>query len=285
MIESVTDKNLAEVKAFLEKYRETALFLLSNLEAHGPSLTEELNSGNFKCLKSPEGLQGVFCLTRRGNLLVQTGRDCTDEILEACQEEEILIEGVLGEGESSQSLWEALLTRDPSLQSTYQSKEVLLSLPLSSQPRGPLLPGGILVRSLESGDFEEWDPLMQAFAAEEGLPFAGTPDQRQKLFEAQTSKGYVWGLFSDDHLLSTADYNARSGATAQVGGVFTQPVYRRRGLSRAVIKTLIVDSVKRHSVDLLILFTGENNRGARKLYKSFGFEPIGSYGLFFGKRS
>jgi GNAT superfamily N-acetyltransferase len=284
MIHSVTDENLSEVKAFLEKYRETALFLLSILETRGPSLTEDLNSGNYKCLKSPEGLQGVFCLTRRGNLLVQTEGDFTDEVLEACRKEELPIGGVLGEWETAHSLWEALLTRDSSLQTTYQNKTVLLSLPLSSQPRGPLLPDGILVRSLEPGDFEEWDPLMQAFAAEEGLPLDGTPDQRQKLFEAQASKGYVWGLFLDDRLLSTADYNARSGATAQVGGVFTQPLYRRRGLSRAVIKTLIVDSVRRHSVDLLILFT-RDSRGPRKLYKSFGFEPIGHYGLLFGKRT
>jgi GNAT superfamily N-acetyltransferase len=263
MIHSVTDENLSEVKAFLEKYRETALFLLSILETRGPSLTEDLNSGNYKCLKSPEGLQGVFCLTRRGNLLVQTEGDFTDEVLEACRKEELPIGGVLGEWETAHSLWEALLTRDSSLQTT---------------------PDGILVRSLEPGDFEEWDPLMQAFAAEEGLPLDGTPDQRQKLFEAQASKGYVWGLFLDDRLLSTADYNARSGATAQVGGVFTQPLYRRRGLSRAVIKTLIVDSVRRHSVDLLILFT-RDSRGPRKLYKSFGFEPIGHYGLLFGKRT
>ncbi len=283
MICPVTDENLAEVRAFLEKHRDTSLFLLSNLEAHGTSLTEELNSGNFKCLRSAEGVEGVFCLTRRGNLLVQTERDCTDEILEACQEEEILIGGVLGEWETAQGLWEALLTRDSSLQTTYQSKALLLSLPLASQPRGPLLPDGILVRRLEPGDFEEWEPLMQAFATEEGLPLSGTPDQRQKHFEVQAAKGYVWGLFSDNLLLSTADYNARSGATAQVGGVFTQPLYRRRGLSRAVIKSLIVDSVKRHSIDLLVLFT-RDHRGPRKLYKSFGFEQIGSYGLLFGKR-
>jgi GNAT superfamily N-acetyltransferase len=283
MIDPVTDENLAEVKGFLEQYRETSLFLLSNLEAHGPVLSEELNSGNFKCLTGPEGLEGVFCLTRRGNLLVQTERDFSDEILEACQEEELPIGGVLGDWETAQSLWQALLTRDASVQTTYESKTVLLSLPLSSQPRGPLLPDGVLVRVLEPGDFEEWDPLMQAFAAEEGLPLDGTSDQRQKLFEAKVSKGYVWGLFLDDHLLSTANYNARCGSTAQVGGVFTQPLYRRRGLSRAVLKTLIVDSVKRHSIDLLILFT-RDHRGPRKLYKSFGFEPIGHYGLLFGKR-
>lgn len=283
MIDSVTDDNLAEVKAFLEKYRETALFLLSSLETYGPSLTEDLNSGNYKCLKGSEGLEGVFCLTRRGNLLIQSERDFSDEILEVCQEEELPIEGVLGDWETAQSLWEALLARDSSLQTTYENKTVLLSLPLSSEPRGPLLPDGVLVRNLEPGDFEEWDPLMQAFAAEEGLPLDGIPDQRKKLFEAQAAKGYVWGLFLDGQLLSTANLNARSGSTAQVGGVFTQPVYRRRGLSRAVIKILIVDSVKQHSIDLLILVT-KDERGPRKLYKSFGFEPIGHYGLFFGKR-
>ena len=284
MIDPVSDKNLTEVKAFLEQNRETALFLLSNLEAYGPSLTEDLNSGNFKCLMGPEGLQGVFCLTRRGSLLAQTEGDCTVEILEACQAEKISIGGVLGEWETAHGLWEALLARDSSLQTTYQRKVLLLSLSLSAQPRGPLLPDGIRVRTLEAGDFGEWYPLIQAFAAEEGLPLAGTPEQRQRLFEAQAAKGYVWGLFSDDQLLSIADYNARFGATAGVGGVFTQPLYRRLGSSRAVIKTLIVDSVKRHSIDQLVLFTREDARGPLRLYKSFGFEPIGSYGLLFGQR-
>ncbi len=132
---------------------------------------------------------------------------------------------------------------------------------------------------------KEWDPLYQAYIVEEGLLLTGTSEQRQKHFEAQAEKGYLWGLFSGDLFCSIAQYNVLSGATAQVGSVFTQPLYRRRGLVRAVVKTLIVDSVKRHFVDLLIFFRGENNRGARKLYRSFGFEPIGSFGLFFGKRA
>ena len=103
MICPVTDEDLAEVRALLEQYRATSLSLLSNLEDHGTSLTEEL----------------------------------------------------------------------------------------------------------DSGDFEEWESLMQAFATEEGMPLAGTSDQPQKPFEAQAAKGYVWGLLSDKLLLSTADYNAR----------------------------------------------------------------------------
>ena len=126
--------------------------------------------------------------------------------------------------------------------------------------------------------------LLQAFASEEGLPLEGTPEQRQRKFEAQAAKGDVWGLFSDDQLLSIADYSARYGAMAQVGGVFTQPLNRRLGSSRAVIKTLIVDSVKRHSIDQLILFTREDARGPLGLYKRIGFEQIGWYGLLFGKR-
>jgi len=60
--------------------------------------------------------------------------------------------------------------------------------------------------------------MIQAFAAEEGLSLVGTPEQRQRLFEAQATKGYVWGLFSDNLLHSISQYNARYGATAQMGG-------------------------------------------------------------------
>ena len=52
-----------------------------------------------------------------------------------------------------------------------------------------------LLSNLEAGDFGEWDPLIQAFVAEEGLPLAGTPEQRQRLFEAQAAKGCVLGAF------------------------------------------------------------------------------------------
>jgi hypothetical protein len=48
MIHDVTEIGLSRVQAFLEKYIETSLFLLSNLAEIGYCLTDYLTSGNYK---------------------------------------------------------------------------------------------------------------------------------------------------------------------------------------------------------------------------------------------
>ncbi len=82
---------------------------------------------------------------------------------------------------------------------------------------------------------------------------------------------------SDQLCHQVSDGNIRSAIVKQ-----GEPSHRRRGFSRAVMKKLIVDSVERHKVDMLILFTGEKNVAARNLYEGLGLEHIGFYGIFFG---
>ena len=65
--------NVAQARAFLEQNLETSLFLLSNLESYGHRVGDSLNSGNFKLLATGGRIDAVFCLSRRGNLLAQTG--------------------------------------------------------------------------------------------------------------------------------------------------------------------------------------------------------------------
>jgi len=280
-VSSVTDEDLAEAKTFLEKHRETSMFLLSVLDAYGPKLTQEVNSGNFKCIRSQGRLQAVFSLLHRGNLLAQTdGGDFTEQIVSACQDEQIEVEGVLGEWETAERLWNGLLNQDGSLQTSYQSKEFLYRLPLPAKISD--IPKD--VRNLEPADFEAWERLDNIYVSEEGLPIQETREQRRKGFERGAAKGNRWGLWDEEVLVSMASYNAKYGSLAQVGGVVTEPSHRRRGFSREVMKKLIVDSVERHGVDLLILFTGEKNVAARNLYEGLGFEQVGFYGIFFGKR-
>jgi len=284
MISAVSGKDLPEVKAFLEQNRETSMFLLSNIENYGLRLTEEMFSGNFKCLRSQGRVHAVFCLSRGGVLLAQTNgsEDFSKEILKACQEEEVPVDGVLGEWKTAEGLWRALLNQDRSLQTSFQSKERLYSLPLRQERNVKDIPEG--VRNLQIADFEVWEKLNNDYLTEEGLPLRGTREQRRKNFERRTASGYWWGLWEGESLVSIAAYNARYGPIGQVGGVFTEPAYRRKGFSRAVMEKLIVDSVEQHGVDLLILFTGEKNEAARNMYERLGFAQIGFYGIFFGTR-
>jgi hypothetical protein len=78
--------------------------------------------------------------------------------------------------------------------------------------------------------------------------------------------------------------NAAYGSVGQVGGVYARPEDRKKGLARAAMELLIEDSREHHHFTRLILFTGEENPGARRLYESLGFELTGAFGLLLGSR-
>ena len=60
------------------------MFLLGNYETYGSRLTAHANSGDFHTLTKDGRIVAVYCLARRGNLLVQPGDHAKeDEILDA----------------------------------------------------------------------------------------------------------------------------------------------------------------------------------------------------------
>ena len=71
-LEKFTDSNQEEALSFLSRYENTSVFLLGNFNEHGPNLGIHVNSGNFKLIRNEGKIVCVFCMTRRGNLLVQS---------------------------------------------------------------------------------------------------------------------------------------------------------------------------------------------------------------------
>jgi predicted GNAT family acetyltransferase len=284
MLRHVTDSDLDPVRAFLESHVDTSLFLLSTLAALGPRLGQHLNSGNFWLIDEQGQIVAVFCLTRRGNLLVQAGgrTDLAEQVFEACETEPIEVRGVVGEWPMAEALW-TLLRADPRFETTHNLKDVLYRLMLNEAPRTGAEP--INVRALETADFVQWERLNSAYFAELSLPLQATLEQRRTDFIVRIRSGLWWGAFDDCYeLVSIAALNATYGSLGQVGGVYTRPADRRKGLARAVMQLLIEDCRKRLHFEKLVLFTGEDNLSARKLYESLGFEPAGAFGLLLGDR-
>ncbi|HTG90008.1 MAG TPA: GNAT family N-acetyltransferase, partial [Vicinamibacterales bacterium] len=114
---------------------------------------------------------------------------------------------------------------------------------------------------------------------QEGLPRHGTPAERKSLFEDATRAGRWWGYFEDARLSATAGLNALYKHIGQVGGVYTVPERRGLGLSTATMTTLMADSVRVHGLRRLVLFTGDHNRAARRVYDRLGFATIGDFAL------
>jgi ribosomal protein S18 acetylase RimI-like enzyme len=287
--------NLPEAKEFLERHPDTSLFMLSNIRAYGARLGDSLYSGNLRGLRQDGQLRAVFCLTRSGSLLAQTaGRaEFAPDILDACAAEPMAIRGVLGEWRICKAIWDRLV-EGGKLRPTFESKEISYRLDLTGnldagaakrdeQDYLPGRPARVIVRMLAGGDEEQWDELAIAFQRESGLPSPGTRDQRKVAFTRSAGLRHLWGAFRQDELVSLAAIIALHEAMAQVGSVFTVPDHRRHGLGRAVMTKLIRDSRCEHRLERLFLFTGEENRPARRLYESLGFKTFGHFGLFFGE--
>ncbi len=289
MIRHVTDSDLIRVRAFLESHVDTSLFLLSTLAALGPRLGRHLNSGNFRMIEDEGAVAAVFCLTRRGNLLVQAGgrTDFAEAIFESCESEPIELRGIVGEWPVAEALWN-LLRADPRFEPTHNLKDVLYRLVLTESAAGVGVVAGsnrLGTRALDEDDFVQWERLNRAYIAELNLPIQATLEQRRTDFLVRVRSGLWWGAFDEDYeLVSIAALNATYGSLGQVGGVYTRPSHRKQGLAGAVMRLLIDDSRRRLGFDKLILFTGEDNTAARTLYESVGFEAAGAFGLLLGER-
>ena len=287
MIRNVETDDLERVRGFLEAHVDTSLFLLSNLAIFGPSLTDHGNSGNYRLVEEAGRLVAVFCLTRRGNLLVQAaGRaDLAESILESCEAETIEVCGVAGEWPTAAALWD-LLRADPRFEPTLGSKDVLYRLPLEGglDRTRMTLPEGVVARALDASDFQQWERLNTAYCAELNLPLPAVDDAHEAEFVRRTRAKWWWGTFTGSQLAAIVGLNAAYGVVGQVGGVYARPGDRKRGLARAAMELLIEDSWEHHHFRKLILFTGEENRSARRLYESLGFESAGAFGLLLGSR-
>ena len=285
MIQDVTDSDLERVRVFLEAHQDSSLFLLSNLALFGPRIGDHPNSGNYRCVLEERRIVAVFSLTRRGNLLVQAaGRaDLAEQILQACEGESIEVTGVIGDWLTAQALWR-LACADPRLQPAQIQKDLLFSLSLTELDPAGIPAASAPARALNPGDFDQWDPLNNAYLAEVHLPSQLTSRQRRDEFESSVRAHRWWGAFDAGRLMAIAGLNAVYGGLGQVGGVYSRPEERRKGWSRAVMRQLISDSRTRHRFERLVLFTGDDNVAARRLYESLGFHQGDSFGLFLGTR-
>ncbi len=284
-IKAVTDTNKTKAFSLLERYKESSLFLLGNYVNYGPVLTDHLNSGNFKYLLDGHRVRAVWCLTRRGNVLIQSDRkaDYSPIIYEDCLKEPIPPSGVLGPFDVAGPLWDYLRHHNEKLLTKFYSKEALFKLDLNNDLSSPDLSSQFTARFLGEQDYTQWDQLDRAYIQEMGLLDQADTEQQKQMYLEQISQKYIWGLFENEHLVSTSSFNTRFKNIAQIGGVYTPPHLRRRGLSKLCVQQQIHDARHHHKLDQIILFTGQDNIAAQGVYQSLGFQRIGYFGLLIGE--
>lgn len=279
-VELINEKTLAEAEIYLATHEDTSQFLINNLRAHGYTITPHHNSGNFKIIRRDGKIEAVFCLTRRGNLVVQASGDFSEGILSACKEESLPLKGFIGDWDSVHPIAKRFKAANPDYKPTYESKEILYSYQLVYD--NEKLQHDDRVRFLEDKDFDQWLEFTYAYLSELSLPDELSLEQKKADFKRQIHERICWGLFSGNTLLSRTALNSKGQTVGQVGGVFTPAQYRQRGYAKAAMFHMLKDCFNLHNHTKNILFTGETDIPAQKLYESMGYNRVDSFALILG---
>lgn len=279
-IEQVNQPSIPEMLNFLKQHENYSLFLLGNFENHGITLSEAPYSGNYKFIRSSDKIVGICCLTRKGSLLIEAPLDQSlfDVLLASCLKEPMPITGLVGNWDFCNLFWKYLKDQRIIQNEIFTSKEILYTFDLA-KTHYPTQPN---VRLLTNSDYIEWKPLRLNHLIEAGLPEDLTENQLLEIFQSKVRQNIIWGYFLNNKLVSIADLNAKASDLGQVGGVYTAPNFRQKGFSRSVMKQLLFDAKKLHAIRKLIIFTGETNFPAQKLYESLGVDHVGYFALLFG---
>ncbi len=280
-LEKLTSSNLEDTISFLSKHENTSVFLLGNLNEHGPNLGPHVNSGNFKVIRKDDKIICVFCLTRRGNLLVESElvEPVFELIIASCKEGSNSIRGVIGNWRFAKDFWQHLKDQGVIKKETFYSKEINYTLSIDNWQDF----ASKEARYLEAKDFQQWEALRLNYLIEQNVPQDLSKDEMHQQFLEKCNKLMIWGLFVESQLISIAELNAKTSSIAIVGGVYTEPQSRLKGFAKSLMKQLIFDSKNKLGLRKLIIFTGEEeNKPAQKLYESLGCQKTGYMALFFG---
>ncbi len=179
--------------------------------------------------------------------------------------------------------YERLFGLEPKASVAYRLMTRDRAAPRSAAPRAasasaaaPAYPGLSLRRAVPA-DLEALMPLQEAYEREEVL----TPVHEFNRAACRASlaraleRQLIFVAAEDGILVGKAGTNARGFSFDQVGGVYTLPERRGRGVALALMLALLeeVEASRKRPA----LFVKPENAPARALYRRLGFEDIGDY--------
>lgn len=137
------------------------------------------------------------------------------------------------------------------------------------------------IRRCTSFDFDSLIDLQRRYLQEEVAPEKKIVSEVEvsaslkQIFESQL----IFGGFSDGEIVSKANTNAIGWNFIQIGGVYTNPLYRRNGFAFCLVYELCNRIYK--SQKKSCLFVKCKNEAAKSLYKKIGFCSDGKYEIVY----
>ncbi|MDX8350078.1 GNAT family N-acetyltransferase [Cognatiyoonia sp. IB215446] len=262
-----TEADRPVIEAFLTKHVAASMFPLSNLRRHG------MAGGHPRAMRcwsrwQAGALTDVLSITEEGVVFPQCPTEPWGDIKAVLTGRHV--KGILGEGRQVAALHAALgLPSDPAL----NAEEPHYELPL----RDLIMPdvSGFSLRRLSDAPYDLVVGWRRAYL-EEVLPMPGEDTQETAI---KNIDNYIdvdshRVLYENDEPVGMTGFNATLPEAVQIGGVYTPPEQRSRGLARRAV-ALHLEEARSLGVKHAILFSASAQ--ASKAYEAVGFQRIGTF--------
>ena len=145
------------------------------------------------------------------------------------------------------------------------------------------LNAALSIERATENDLTELFPLQLDYenteVAYEGRPI--NPAVCKLSLRARLTTGYIYKVSADGRIVAKAGTNAQGFHWFQIGGVYTLPAYRNKGLAAATVAHLInTHSAEAHG---FALFVKTANTAALRVYEKLGFEQCGPFRMSYWK--
>ena len=263
---------------FLRRHAATSLFLRANVAEAGLVDRGERLQATYVAAFEGTAIVSVAAHCWNGLLLLQAPERLEDVAQEAVRRSGRPLRGFLGPWEQVAAARRTTGTEGPARR---ELPEDLFELELA-QLRVPaaVLEGRVIVRRLLPEDLDDFAALQAAYSAEALGSEPGPQLLASERAEAEraAAAGTAFVALDSGRRVAACTFNARLPDCVQVGGVYTPPELRGRGLARAVVGGALAVA-RDEGVPLAVLFTDVANEPARRAYLALGFRIIGDYGI------
>ncbi|SEG24187.1 Predicted acetyltransferase, GNAT family [Thalassococcus halodurans] len=264
----------ARLDAFLAQRPASAMFLRSNLAAHGLSGAGHDHATTYHLWEKDGQIVGVFGITQNQNTMVQFPDDALHD--QICADLPRVLAGqpiavMIGLSSEAQMALDALGLSDPDLYKLNHDEPLFEVALTGFQDELSNL------RRPEARDFDLLNTWFNGYFKDTGLESDPAKRTAEALTRAERAiRGEdIWLLCDRLGLpLAMAGLNARIPDTVQVGGVYVPIQNRNRGLGRAVVAKILSHEASQ-GTKRAILFS--NNDAASRAYEAIGFEQIGTF--------
>ena len=260
------------IEAFLARHADTSMFLRANLARFGLFDRDAPHATEF-WLAEGDGVEAVFGLSNSGFLMTQAP-EATPVVWQAFAEQirGRVLAGMTGETRQVTAAKRALGLEEAAYGMDEPQPLYRLDLDQMALPDAP----GLIRPPVEvdRGLLLRW---MRGYAAELHMTSPERLDQEAlDRTERALAGGDVRLLELGGQPVAMTAINARLPDMVQIGGVYTPPDLRGRGLARRVV-ALHMQEERARGVATAILFA--SGPAACRAYEAIGFRHIGSYAL------